>query len=248
MSQTGTTEAAPTQHRSAILDLGAHARLWVVAALALTLDLWSKSWAFRVLGPTEVREMIPSVLTFRRSLNAGALFGIGQGMVPVFIVASFVALGFVIYLFASSEVHRRSLHVALSFVLAGTLGNLHDRTMITADRVTVRASASAPSWSFIGKLVNDDGQSEYIKIGAGPDGADPRPFRRGQVDIARVGVVRDFIKIEPKVFGQDIWPWVFNVADSLLVCGVAILMLNFWLERKQVAMTSTDADAEAETA
>ena len=245
MSHSGTTVAAPTQHRSAILDLGAHARLWVVAALALTLDLWSKSWAFRVLGPTDVREVIPSVLTFRRSLNAGALFGIGQGMVPVFIVASFVALGFVIYLFASSDVHRRSLHVALSFVLAGTLGNLHDRTVIVADRVVVLASASRPAWSFIGKVVNDDGQSKYIKIGAGPDGANPTSFARDRVDITRVGVVRDFIKIEPQVLGRDVWPWVFNVADSLLVCGVAILMMNFWLERKQVAATPTDSEAEA---
>ena len=244
MSHSGTTEATPPQHRSAILDLGAHARLWVVAALALTLDLWSKSWAFRVLGPTEVRDIIPSVLTFRRSLNAGALFGIGQGMVPVFIVASFVALGFVIYLFASSDVNRRSLHVALSFVLAGTLGNLHDRTMITADRVVTRASTSMRSRSFIGKVVNDDGKTDYIKIGAGPDGAEPRLYPRDQVDITRVGVVRDFIKIEPKLFGRDVWPWIFNVADSLLVCGVAILMLNFWLERKQVVARPTDTEAE----
>lgn len=244
MSHSGTTEAAPPQHRSAILDVGAHTRLWVVAAIALVLDLWSKSWAFRVLGPTEVRDVIPSVLTFRRSLNAGALFGIGQGMVPVFIVASFVALGFVIYLFASSDVNRRSLHIALSFVLAGTLGNLHDRTMITADRVVFRASASMPGWSRIGKVVNDDGKSDYIKFGAWPDGAEPRLYPRDQITATPVGVVRDFIKFEPRLFGRDVWPWVFNVADSLLVCGVAILMMNFWLERKQMAVRPTNTEAK----
>ena len=38
------------------------------------------------------------------------------------------------------------------------------------------------------------------------------------------------IKIGSREF--DIWPWVFNIADSLLVFGVALLMLNFWRERK----------------
>ena len=30
----------------------------------------------------------------------------------------------------------------------------------------------------------------------------------------------------------DIWPWVFNVADVLLVVGVGLLLLNFWWDRK----------------
>ncbi len=43
------------------------------------------------------------------------------------------------------------------------------------------------------------------------------------------GSVRDFIKIELRIGDFEAWPWVFNVADMLLVCGVAILMLNIWL-------------------
>ena len=46
------------------------------------------------------------------------------------------------------------------------------------------------------------------------------------------GEVRDFIKIELHVGDFELWPWIFNVADMLLVCGVLILMLNIWFSRK----------------
>ncbi len=46
------------------------------------------------------------------------------------------------------------------------------------------------------------------------------------------GEVRDFIKIELHIGDFELWPWIFNVADMLLVCGVAILMLNIWFSRK----------------
>lgn len=223
-------EGAP---RSALYDLGAHLRLWLVGAAALALDLWSKSWAFATLEPREVRDAIPHVLTFQRSINPGALFGMGKGMVPLFIVASFVALGFVLYLFRCSGRRQWSLHLALSFVLAGSLGNLYDRTTVIADKVSFKNTASHVDRSFIGKVVEDDGSSEFIEIGAAPDGANPRRFlRRSDVEISQVGVVRDFLKITPQIAGRDIWPWIFNVADSLLVVGVALLMLNFWAERK----------------
>jgi lipoprotein signal peptidase len=64
------------------------------------------------------------------------------------------------------------------------------------------------------------------------------------------GVVRDFIKMEPKITIGDrsfaIWPWVFNIADVLLVTGVGLLLLNFWRERK--AEKKAMAQAKAETA
>lgn len=46
------------------------------------------------------------------------------------------------------------------------------------------------------------------------------------------GEVRDFIKIELHIGDFELWPWIFNVADMLLVCGVSILMLNIWFSRK----------------
>ena len=74
-------------------------------------------------------------MTFNRSLNEGALFGLGKGWTPLFIIASFLALGFVLYLFVHSKANQRSLHIGLALVLAGALGNLFDRSFMIADIV-----------------------------------------------------------------------------------------------------------------
>jgi lipoprotein signal peptidase len=225
-------------------------RLWVVAAAALALDLWSKSWAFSTLEQGEVVEVIPSVLTFQRSINPGALFGMGQGLVVVFIAASFIALGFVLYLFICSTPERRSLHLALSFILAGSMGNLYDRAFVLADKVTLRSDMVDGRAEFYGTVLDDGTDSGFVRIGRGLDGGPPvhRIPRNHIAEISKAGVVRDFIKIEPQVAGRDIWPWVFNVADSLLVVGVAILVINFWVDRRAPATDAEKASAAVEHA
>ncbi len=219
--------------KSALFDVGAHVRFWSVAVVALAADLWSKHWAFSTLGPSDVHQAIPSVLTFRRSINPGALFGMGSGLVSVFIVASFVALAFVLYMFMCSDRKHRSLHLALSFILAGSMGNLYDRAFIKVDKVTLKSTAANGSATRYGKIVENNRDSNYIRIGQGVDGGSrsERIARSDIKEISKAGVVRDFLKIEPRIAGRDIWPWVFNVADSLLVVGVGILMLNLWFGR-----------------
>jgi signal peptidase II len=217
-----------------------------VAVIGLAVDLWTKHWAFSVLGPDESRTIIPYVMSFRRSLNSGALFGMGKGLTPLFIVASLLALGFVFYLFAHSHRARKSLHVALAMVLGGALGNLYDRTHVLAD--VVKYSMNGHTYTAIG-LIKDQTPDGMIILGAFPESDHEimRLYPRHTPTIKQQGVVRDFIKMEPKTPWFDWWPWVFNIADSLLVVGVALLMLNFWWDRKteQAAMK---AAAEAGTA
>ena len=243
-SDSSPADASPPETkraRSAFFHAGAHVRLWGVAVAALALDLWSKSRAFATLEEGEIVEVIPSVLTFQRSINPGALFGMGQGLVTVFIAASFVALGFVLYLFICSEPKRRSLHLALSFILAGSMGNLYDRTFVMADKVTLKPEVAGGNPDFYGRIIEDRSDSAFVRIGRGLDGGPPihRIPRHHILEISRAGVVRDFIKIEPQIAGRDIWPWVFNVADSLRVVGVGVLVINFWVDRRAHA---TDAE------
>lgn len=209
-----------------------HLRFWIPAAAFLWLDLWSKHWVFTSIPAEGAYKVIPGFLEFRRSLNDGAVFGSFTGYVSVFIAASLFALAFVFYLFAKSTRRQWTLHFALGLILAGAIGNLYDRAFIKAD--IVRDGKR----SVIGVLLSEPG-AETIRIGEWPDGSHPQPFQAKDVTLHRQGVVRDFIKFTAKfprrlpIFGGfDVWPWIFNVADASLVCGVAILLLHCWFDRK----------------
>ncbi len=200
------------------------------------LDLWSKHGAFTALASTETRTIIPGAVEFRRSLNDGAVFGSFTGFTDLFIVASLFALGFVFYLFVHSARAQRTLHLALGLILAGAVGNLYDRAFVVADVLT-HHSPSGRQEKLIGLVISDPSDL-VIRIGDWPDGANARSFARANVSVRRQGVVRDFIKFVPKfpaavpkLAGRDIWPWVFNVADAALVCGVGLLLLNTWIAR-----------------
>ena len=217
--------------------LPSHARFWVPALLLLWLDLWSKKWAFSTLDPETPRTVIKSWLEFRRSLNDGAVFGSFSGFVDVFILASVFALAFVFYMFALSRRTQWGLHIALALILSGAIGNLYDRAYIVADVARV-TDESGIQRSLVGVIVSDP-SDEMIRIGDWPDGGNPRTFARDEVTLQRQGVVRDFIKFVPRLpawvprfGGREAWPWVFNIADASLVCGVGMLLISCWTDRR----------------
>ncbi len=230
-------ERSTSDPPSALADPWSQVRFWSAAAVVLTVDLWSKHWAFTTLGPSEIRPIIAGMLDFRRSLNDGAVFGTFTGYTQLFVAASILALGFVLYLFGHSVRGQRALHIALGLILAGALGNLYDRAYIHADVVRFQ-DRSGRQISEVGTIVERDDPAR-VWIGSWPDGANPRSHKREEVIIRRQGVVRDFIKFvpgfpqwTPRVAGRDIWPWVFNVADAALVCGVVLLLIHSWFDRK----------------
>ncbi len=230
--------AAVTWHDLSLTDPRSHLRLWIVAAIGLIVDLWSKHWAFTNLEGT--RSVIPHLIQFRRSLNPGALFGMGHGLAPVFILASVLALLFVLYLFAHTPRGRWSMHIGLGMILAGALGNLYDRTFIRADAVWGPAEVGWRSWLgdevyFSGKLVRETDGCWYF--GEWPDGGEPirRIHKQKKLQVEPSPVVRDFIKIDTSWLprGVQLWKWIFNVADALLVVGVGLLLINFWRDRER---------------
>lgn len=154
-----------------------------VVVVGCVLDLATKSWAFARLGPPggPTWWLWPDHVGFQTSLNEGALFGIGQGMVWLFAGFSFVAALVVIYvLFVAGWLRDRLLTCALAAILGGVLGNLYDRLGLW--------------WT---------------------------PDFKGYPRHA----VRDFILFQYDA--QHVWP-NFNLADSFLVCGAALLMLQAW--------------------
>jgi signal peptidase II len=101
-----------------------------VAAVGVTVDLITKAWAFGWLGMPGIEPewwLVPGVFGFQTSLNMGALFGMGQGQVPVFRVLSVAAALGIVYWVVSGAARDRLLSFALGCVMAGILGNLYDR-------------------------------------------------------------------------------------------------------------------------
>ncbi|MFM9956829.1 MAG: signal peptidase II [Phycisphaerales bacterium] len=182
----------------------------VTVLLGLIADLGSKELAFRYVAdepfrpnrvqvlhllkkaPSEIMilvprhesvTVIPGVLDFQLVLNAGAVFGAGQGKRWFFIGFTLVALSFAVVLLLRGTDRRDWLaHTAVGMVVSGGLGNLYDRLFY--------------------------------------------------------GCVRDFIHPLPGIklpFGitwphgsDEVWPYISNVADAVLLIGIGVLMVKLW--------------------
>ena len=113
------------------------ARLLIVAAVGLGLDLSTKVWSFRELRTSQVtypdgtvrvesetHAFIPGWLHFHVTANQGAVFGVGQGNRWLFVGVSVLAVGFLLYLFATSAPGQLAYQLIVGMLLAGVLGNL----------------------------------------------------------------------------------------------------------------------------
>ena len=150
-----------------------------IALVGCAVDLATKRWIFERLGMPGQNPSIwlwDQVFGFTTSLNAGALFGFGQGQVVLFACLSVVAaLGILYWLFVAGAARDLLLTIALGCVMGGIFGNLYDRLGLPG-------------------LVHN-GQTVYA--------------------------VRDWLHF--RVEGLIDWP-IFNIADSLLVCGAGLLV------------------------
>ena len=181
-------------------------RAWVVllsiAIAGLAVDLATKAWAFHSVAgePVElpydeiagnpsyrlpwhngVRALPADLLDFRLVLNHGAVFGLGQQKRAVFVAFTVVAVLAALGVFGWwTSARARWAHVGIALVLAGGLGNLHDRLAFGAVRDFLHMT---PRW--------------HLPFGfRWPGGSD------------------------------ELFPWVFNVADVLLLAGMAVLLLT----------------------
>ena len=111
----------------AIVDL-------LIVAVLLTGDLVSKYYAAKYLSAGGSYEAIKNVLTFRYSENSGAAFGIFENsrvFLSVFVGVVLLALiAYMVYNIVKKKYKQKGgilLHVALSMIVAGGIGNLVDR-------------------------------------------------------------------------------------------------------------------------
>ena len=193
---------SPRADRPAWRSPIAWATLLLVTFCGLSLDLWSKSWAFEHVAPNPVvldrSEVLANsdwrppahegmvvlpfgLLDFDLVLNHGAVFGIGQQRRGIFIVFTLVAVLVATFIFSfwtRSKSHW--VHIGIGLILAGGLGNLYDRIAFGAVRDFLHMT---PDWDLPFSWHWPNGSTE-------------------------------------------LFPWVFNVADVLLLTGMGILIIR----------------------
>ncbi|WP_197527289.1 signal peptidase II [Pirellulimonas nuda] len=101
-----------------------------LAAAGCAIDLATKHWAFAQpsLAGGAILWWIDGIAGVQRSLNEGALFGMGQGATPWFAALSaLAAVAIPIWLFGLRVALDLWMTVALGLVMGGVLGNLYDR-------------------------------------------------------------------------------------------------------------------------
>ncbi len=103
---------------------------FVLSVLILVLDQGTKIWAFRSLSAQPL-VLIPGVLELTYLENRGAVWGLMQGWQIVFLVATVLFLGMVIWFYAKKRRDMTGLtRVILSLLFSGAIGNLIDRAML----------------------------------------------------------------------------------------------------------------------
>ena len=215
----GTATRIKKGSRPAWTSPSAWLTLFIVCFLGISLDLWSKHWAFENVAAHPVHldreviiadpdwkppwhegvEVLPyGLLDFDLVVNHGAVFGIGQQSRLIFVVFTIIAVIVATLVFAFwTRSDSRWIHIGIALILAGGLGNLYDRLTFGAVRDFLHM---APGWD--------------LPFGwHWPNGS------------------------------AEIFPWVFNVADVLLLLGMAILILRSG-QRPEESESSDKSDAE----
>jgi signal peptidase II len=102
----------------------------IPAAAGLAADLATKAWMFSLpdLRAGRIYWVWTNHAGFQLSWNEGALFGLGQGKVWLFVALSLVAATVIpVWLFWFRAARDAWLTFALGCVMGGILGNLFDR-------------------------------------------------------------------------------------------------------------------------
>jgi len=130
--ETGGLPAEPAPGQEPVAGAGRRRRVLVligVAAFAYLLDLLSKMWVVRSLEHHRPIDVLGHYLRLDAIRNAGAAFGMGQGMTIVFTV---IAVGVIVVIARlARKLYSLPWAIALGLLLGGAFGNLTDRIFRT---------------------------------------------------------------------------------------------------------------------
>ncbi|MEQ6038468.1 signal peptidase II [Enterococcus faecalis] len=103
---------------------------FLISALLVGLDQWSKYLTVQNISLGETKEFIPGFLSLTHLRNTGAAWSLLEGKMIFFYVITVIVSVVIIYLLIKN--YKRSIwySVGLSFVLAGAIGNFIDRVRL----------------------------------------------------------------------------------------------------------------------
>ena len=103
---------------------------YILSGLILILDQGTKLWAARSLS-AEPLVLIPGALELTYLENRGAVWGLMQGWRVAFLIATFLFLGIVIWLYSKKRKSMSLLtRIILALLFSGAIGNLIDRLFL----------------------------------------------------------------------------------------------------------------------
>lgn len=101
----------------------------VIVAICVGLDQWTKHLALQHLPLETARPFLPGLVELIRIENHGAAFGMLQGQLVFFLIATAAVCLVVLYVIYRLPAQKRyiPLVINLAFIIGGALGNLCDR-------------------------------------------------------------------------------------------------------------------------
>ena len=103
---------------------------FLISALLVGLDQWSKYLTVQNISLGETKEFIPGFLSLTHLRNTGAAWSLLEGKMIVFYVITVIVSVVIIYLLIKNYKKSIWYSVGLSFVLAGAIGNFIDRVRL----------------------------------------------------------------------------------------------------------------------
>ncbi len=188
----------------------AHLKYFGIALLLILLDQASKMavHSYMMPGPLGEISLIGEWLKLHYTLNPGMAFGIEIGSVygklflTIFRTLATFGIGYLLVRIIQKKQHT-GLLVAVSFILGGAIGNVLDSI-------------------FYGAFL--DGNSVYYEGDLPP----LHPWLHGQVvDMIYIDIWEGYVPSDIPLFGgmyMACWP-IFNIADSSIFVGVAIIAI-----------------------
>ncbi len=131
------TEDRPKEGMSPAIPASRIFLFWTIALVGAGFDLATKAHFFRVLGEPHARGpliVVPNILELQTSYNPGALWGFMRNVPHSSLIFAglsiLAAIGICVWLFPLRAAADRRLTAALALIMAGALGNCHDRLVL----------------------------------------------------------------------------------------------------------------------